>query len=57
MEIKKRCRPFSRVEIEEGLGEISRKHGRGVVDRLGQLPKLPLVDGSTVVRVVLPEQN
>lgn len=49
--------PDSRIEVEQGLGEISRKHRRSVVDRLGQLAKLSLVDGSAVVRVVLPKQD
>ncbi len=44
-----------RIEVKKGLGEVPREHGVGVVDRLGQLAELPLVDGPAIVRVVLSE--
>ena len=47
----------SRVKIEKGLGEIPGKHGTRVVDRLGQLSELALVDSPAVVRIVLSEQD
>lgn len=46
-----------RVEIKKGLGEVPGKHGTRVVDGFGQLAKLPFIDGPTVVRVILPEQD
>ena len=48
---------ISRIKIKKSLCEVPRKHGTRVVDRLCQLTELPLVDGATVVRVILPEQD
>lgn len=61
----RRCSPISffvtncrsRIKVKESLGKVPGKHGTCVVDRLGQLAELPLIDGPTVVRVILPEQD